>query len=163
MSLGRRLRIGHRVALPALAVSLLAGSAGLQPHQENLNDFPPGFDALQAAPKSHKLLFENALVRVLEVDLPKPGENVSMHHHRWPSLVIDWDTGGGNPHIRYLRKGQPIREIPATNAPAHSGTWDIHWMAPEPMHSIEVVGWPKDAAAHASDPPELRIEIKVHP
>jgi hypothetical protein len=36
-------------------------------------------------------------------------------------------------------------------------------MAPEPMHSIEVVEWPKDAADHDSDPPELRIEIKVHP
>ncbi len=86
-----------------------------------------------------------------------------MHHHRWPSLAITWDTGGGSAHIRYLRKGQPIREIPLTNAPAHSGTWDIHWMAPEPMHSIEVVEWPKEAADHDSDPPELRIEIKVYP
>jgi len=97
------------------------------------------------------------------VDLPKPGEKVPMHHHRWPSLAIDWDSGGGNAHIRYLRQGQPIREIPLTEAPSHSGAWDIHWMAPEPMHSIEVVEWPKDSAAHASDPPELRIEIKIRP
>jgi hypothetical protein len=38
-----------------------------------------------------------------------------------------------------------------------------HWMAPEPMHSIQVIAWPKDAAEHDSDPPELRIEIKDHP
>jgi hypothetical protein len=80
-----------------------------------------------------------------------------------PSLAIDWDSGGGNAHIRYLRQGQPIREIPLTEAPSHSGAWDIHWMAPEPMHWIEVVEWPKDSAAHASDPPELRIEIKIRP
>jgi hypothetical protein len=29
--------------------------------------FPEGFDAVQAAPGSHKVIFENALVRVLEV------------------------------------------------------------------------------------------------
>jgi hypothetical protein len=162
MSLRRLPRLVRRAALPALGVSLLAGSAALHPHSEKPTDFPPGFDALQAAPQSHKLLFENALVRVLAVDLPKPGEKVPMHHHRWPSLAISWDTGGGSAHIRYLRRGEPIREIPLTDAPTHSGTWDIHWMAPEPMHSVEVVEWPKDAAAHASDPPELRIEIKVH-
>jgi hypothetical protein len=162
MSLSRLSHLVRRVALPAFAASLLAGSAALRT-PENPSGFPPGFDALLAAPKSHKLLFENGLVRVLEVDLPKPGEKVPMHHHRWPSLAITWDTGGGSAQIRYLRQGQPIRETPLTYTPTHIGRWDIHWMAPEPMHSVEVVEWPKDAAAHASDPPELRIEIKVHP
>jgi hypothetical protein len=142
---------------------LLAGGAAFYLHPQSGDDFPPGFDALQAAPHSHTLLFENALVRVLQVDLPKPGETVPMHHHRWPSLAISWDTGGGSPHIRYLEPNQPARDIPSVEAPAHAGKWDIHWMAPEPMHSIQVIAWPKDAAEHAADPPELRIEIKVHP
>jgi hypothetical protein len=162
MPLRRLALLARRIALAAFAVCLIAGAAALHT-SENASDFPPGFDALQAAPQSHKLLFENGLVRVLEVDLPRPGEKVPMHHHRWPSLAITWDLGGGTAHIRYLRRGQPIRDTPLTEAPAHSGTWDIHWVAPEPMHSVEVVEWPKDAAAHASDPPELRIEIKVHP
>jgi hypothetical protein len=130
---------------------------------QDASDFPDGFDALLAAPKSHKLLFENAFVRVLEVDVPPPGQTVPMHHHRWPSLVVEWDTGGGSPHIHYLRPGRPLRDVPATEAPAHPGSWSIHWMNPEPMHSIEVIAWPKDAAAHQSDPAGLRIEIKCHP
>ncbi len=158
----RRKRLVHRIALSVIAVGTLGGTA-FYLYPQNSSEFPPGFDALQAAPHSHKLLFENALIRVLQVDLPKPGDTVPMHHHRWPSLAITWDTGGGTPHIRYLRPGRPVRDIASVEAPAHEGAWDIHWMEPEPMHSIEVVAWPKDAAEHASDPPELRVEIKVHP
>jgi|SRR5579863_4430376 len=113
------------------------------PHSQNPSDFPAGFDALQSAPDSHKLLFENAFVRVLEVYLPRNGKVVPMHHHRWPSLVINWDTGGGSAHIHYLRPGQPIRDIPSIKAPTHRGAWKIHWMEPEPMHSIELVALPK--------------------
>ncbi|MFC5862483.1 hypothetical protein ACFPT7_09300 [Acidicapsa dinghuensis] len=141
---------------------LIADFAGvaISLHSQNPSDFPPGFDALQAAPNSHKLLFENEFVRVLQVDLPRSGV-IPMHHHRWPSLAIDWDTGGDSAHIRYLRPGQPAKDIPAVEAVAHKGVWEIHWMKPEPMHSIEVVSPPKDEMEHASDPPELRIEIKV--
>ncbi len=149
--------------VPLTFAALLASATAFYLHSQNKDDFPPGFDALQAAPHSHKLLFENAFVRVLQVDLPKPGEVVPMHHHRWPSLAISWDTGGGSPHIRYLRPGQPARDVPSVEAPAHEGSWDVHWMKPEPMHSIQVISWPKDAAEHVSDPPELRIEIKDHP
>lgn len=142
---------------------VLVGATGFFLRGQNQQDFPSGFDAVQAAPSSHKVLFENALVRVIEVDLPKPGDTVPLHHHRWPSLVIEWDTGGGAPHIRYHRPGQPVRDIPAATGPSHAGKWSLHWMPPEPMHSIEVVAWPDDAAAHASDPPELRVEFKTHP
>jgi hypothetical protein len=54
---------------------------------QDKSSFPDGFDAVQAAPKTHKLLFENALVRVLEVSL-SPNTTVPMHHHRWPSLLV---------------------------------------------------------------------------
>ena len=158
----RPYRIAFRYALLIFVVLVVGGSA-FYLHPQNRDDFPPGFDALDAAPHSHKLLFENAFVRVLQVDLPRPGETVPMHHHRWPSLAISWDTGGGSPHIRYLKPGQPPRDVPSEDAPAHAGRWDIHWIAPEPMHSIQVIAWPKDAAEHESDPPELRIEIKDHP
>ena len=151
-----------RHAVLVFAAVLVIGTA-FYLHPQNPSDFPTGFDALQAAPHSHKLLFENAFVRVLQVDLPKPGETVPMHHHRWPSLTLTWDTGGGTPHIRYLRPGGLVRDIPSVEVPAHTGVWDIHWMEPEPMHSIQVIAWPKDAAEHDSDPPELRVEIKVHP
>jgi hypothetical protein len=44
------------------------------------------------APKSHRVLFENAFVRVLEV-IVAPGTTEPMHHHRWPSLFPVWDSG----------------------------------------------------------------------
>jgi hypothetical protein len=146
-----------------MLAAVLASGTAFYLHPQNPSDFPAGFDALEAAPHSHKLLFENAFVRVLEVDLPKPGETVPMRHHRWPSLAISWDTGGGTAHIHYLGQNRPMRDIPSVERPAHEGSWSLHWMEPEPMHAIEVIASPKDAAEHASDPPELRIEMKLHP
>ncbi|MGB9067814.1 MAG: hypothetical protein WCC21_04535 [Candidatus Acidiferrales bacterium] len=124
--------------------------------------FPDGYDAVQAAPNSHKVIFENAFVRVLEVTVPPTGGTVPMHHHRWPSLVLDWDTGGVSPHIHYRRPDGSVRDIPSQQAPVHRGVWTLHWAAPEPMHAIEVIDNPRPSG-NADPPPELRIEIKTHP
>jgi len=115
-------------------------------------DFPDGFDAVQAAPKSHRVLFENAFVRVLEVSVVA-GQTVPMHHHRWPSLVVSWDTGGNSPHVRYHAGDGTVKDIPSSENPSHPGRWEVRWMKPEPMHSIEVL----EAPLSNSD---LRIEIK---
>jgi hypothetical protein len=123
--------------------------------------FPEGYDAMQAAPNSHKVVFENALVRVLEVTVPAAGSTIPMHHHRWPSFFLDWDTGGSTPHIRYHRGDGSVKDVPATERPSHAGKWSVNWMAPEPMHAIEVVENARGAAAGA--PSSLRIEIKCHP
>ena len=47
----------------------------------------PLLDAAVAAPASHRVLFENDAVRVLEVIL-EPGEEEPIHHHRWPSVFV---------------------------------------------------------------------------
>lgn len=129
-------------------------------HGQGKSDFPDGYDAVQAAPESHKVIFENDFVRVLEVTVPPAGKTVPMHHHRWPSFFLDWDTGGGSPHIRYRRGDGTVRDIPAKEAPVHAGVWRVGWMKPEPMHSIEVVSKMESATARPEDPPGLRIEIK---
>jgi hypothetical protein len=41
--------------------------------------FPDGYDAVQAAPDSHRVIFENASVRVLEVTVPPNGQTEPMH------------------------------------------------------------------------------------
>jgi hypothetical protein len=41
----------------------------------------PAFDAVTAAPKNHKVVFENDRLRVLEVTLAS-GEEEALHHHR---------------------------------------------------------------------------------
>ena len=147
-----------------MVVSFLALFAGhLYLHGQDKSDFPDGYDAVQAAPNSHKVIFENALVRVLEVTVPPPGSTEPMHHHRWPSFFLDWDTGGGSTHIRYHRPDGSVRDNPAVEEPVHAGSWHVQWMKPEPMHSIEVVAQPKRAAAIPEGPPSLRIEIKCHP
>ncbi len=47
----------------------------------------PELDVVKAAPKHHKVLFENHRVRVLEVTLESNDEE-PVHHHRWPSVFV---------------------------------------------------------------------------
>lgn len=130
---------------------------------QDRSGFPDGFDAVQAAPNSHKVIFENALVRVLEVTVPAPGTTEPMHHHRWPSFFLDWDTGGCTPHVRYHRGDGTLVDQPSHCTPVHAGVWGVQWMKPEPMHAIETVENPQAAAYLVGKPPLLRIEIKSHP
>lgn len=123
---------------------------------QNKSDFPDGYDAVEAAPDSHKVIFENKLVRVLEVTVPAPGKAEPMHHHRWPSFFLSWDMGGMTPHIRYHRP-DGVRDEPGVNRPVHPGQWSVHWMNPEPMHAIEVIDRPEKIPG---EPPLIRIEIK---
>jgi hypothetical protein len=119
--------------------------------------FAIGLDAVQAAPDSHRVIFENALVRVLEVTIPPNGTTEPMHHHRWPSFFLDWNTGGKSPHIRYHQPGGVVHEQQRPDTPRHPGHWAIHWMEPEPLHAIETVDYQSDPG----DVPSLRVEIKV--
>ena len=47
----------------------------------------PALDAVIAAPKHHKVIFENERLRVLEVTLEHEDEE-PVHHHRWPSVFV---------------------------------------------------------------------------
>jgi len=160
-----RLLLSKQRVLTALLIgsSLLLFAGYLYAYGQDKSDFPDGFDAVKAAPNSHKVIFENEFVRVLEVDVPPPGTTIPMHHHRWPSFFLDWDTGGGTPHIRYHRPDGSVRDIPSTEVPTHSGAWSVQWMKPEPMHAIEVVGESRSATSIPNGPRSLRIEIKCHP
>jgi hypothetical protein len=120
--------------------------------------FADGYDAVEAAPKSHRVLFENAFVRVLEVDV-EPGMTVRWHHHRWPSLMVDWDQGGPHGHFRYRGADGTVKDIPATDSPITEGKWDFFWMRPEPMHSVEDLDTPESASKYPKGPGGLRIEI----
>jgi len=124
---------------------------------QDKSGFPDGYDAVQAAPNSHRVIFENALVRVLEVTVPPPGATEPMHHHRWPSFFLSWDTGGKTPHVRYHRPDGNVQDQPSVDEPVHAGRWGIGWMKPEPMHAIQVVDAPKRTP---TAPPLLRVEIK---
>jgi hypothetical protein len=142
------------MAVMLLGSALVAGRDYL--YGQGASDFPDGHDAVQAAPETHKVIFENALVRVLEVTVPPAGKTIPMHHHRWPSFFLSWDTGGKSPHIRYHRPNGSVRDNPSHEEAVHPGRWSVQWMNPEPMHAIEVV----ERAQSSSLVPDLRIEIK---
>lgn len=151
---------GTKMALTTAALFLIAiGCRQVLGPPRDESNFPQGYDAVAAAPDSHKVIFENALVRVLEVTMPPPGKTEPMHHHRWPGFFLDWDTGGKSPPIRYHQPGNVVRDIPSTDYPVTTGHWSVHWMKPEPMHAIETV----DNHGSPSDPHSVRVEIKVQP
>lgn len=151
-------RRGSLIAAATFFSTLIVSPRAL--YGRDKSGFPDGYDAVQAAPNSHRVIFENSLVRVLQVTVPPPGTTEPMHHHRWPSFFLDWDTGGRTPHVRYLRPDGSARDQPSTDEPTHPGKWSIKWMKPEPMHAIQVVN---RAASTPDEPPLLRVEIKVSP
>jgi hypothetical protein len=151
------LQMTRRRSLSALGFALPGFVVSRRLDAQDKSSFPEGYDAVQAAPGSHKVVFENAVVRVLEVMVPPAGATEPMHHHRWPSFFLAWDTGGKTNHIRYLRPDGSAREQTSVNEPIHPGKWKISWMKPEPMHAIQTVEKPEKAS---TEPPLLRIEIK---
>jgi hypothetical protein len=124
---------------------------------QDTSGFPEGYDAVLAAPASHKVIFENELVRVLEVTIPPTGSTEPMHHHRWPGFFLGWDTGGKSSHIRYHTPAGPTRDVPSENDPVVPGHWTVQWMKAEPMHAIEAV----ENTTPPNDPPLIRVEIKL--
>ena len=56
---------------------------------ENSNPatWDPALDAVVAAPKHHRVIFENERLRVLEVTLEHEDEE-PVHLHRWPSVFV---------------------------------------------------------------------------
>lgn len=77
--------------LLAIAVAFAAGA--LAQSRATVQDQPKGWrwpdslEAVNAAPKNHKVLFENDHVRLLEVTV-QPGETENMHGHKYPSVFM---------------------------------------------------------------------------
>lgn len=106
--------------------------------------WPPELDALVAAPDSHRVVFENERVRVLEVVI-RPRTREAQHVHRAPSvMVVD-----GAARIRYYVDGIPRWESPAGGSTSSTG---VSWMEPEGPHAVENID---EHPYHA-----VRIELK---
>jgi hypothetical protein len=96
--------------------------------------WPPALDALQAAPRHHKLIFENDRVRVVEARIPS-GDRVPVHTHRWPSLqyVLSWSDW-----VRYDPEGNVL--IDTRVGPDVSLPGTARWSPAIPPHSVLNVG-----------------------
>ena len=104
--------------------------------------WPDSFDAVVAAPESHKILLENNFVRVTEVII-KPNHKEPHHTHKWRSvMIVDAPTD-----LRYYDKDNKMTAI--------AGVYEtkIEWMNPEGLHSVENLNSKK--TYHA-----IRIELK---
>jgi hypothetical protein len=93
-------------------------------------DWPDELDAVVAAPNSHRVVFENDVVRVLSVTV-EPGVREPEHTHRWPSVMVTHQRA----RIRYYVGDEltftspdplPDEELPRGG-----------WLEPEGPHSVE--------------------------
>ena len=93
-------------------------------------------DAVTAAPKHHKVLFENEHLRVLEVIL-EPNDEEPVHHHRRHSVFV-FDQVGGPIHD-FAPDGTQLP--PNRDVIKAIGSWNgqgclvVH-MAPQPAGSV---------------------------
>jgi hypothetical protein len=104
------------------------------PKQESPAPWPTELDALIAAPKYHRVLFENDRVRVVETRIP-PGDTVPLHMHRWPGAlhILTWSD-----IIRRDEHGNVLLDTRNSGNPPQTPSFG--WLEPLPPHTVENVG-----------------------
>lgn len=114
--------------LVAVAAAFAAGAWAQQ--QASSSPFPPFLDAVAAAPKNHKVLYEDESIRFLEVTV-RPGEKENLHAHQWSSVFI-------------VDRVQPLLTNYTANAkaavprsPADASYPLIRRMGPQQPHQVE--------------------------
>ncbi len=96
--------------------------------------WPAELDAVIAAPRHHKLLFENERVRVLEVRIP-PGDLVPVHTHRWSASIY---VARQSDFLRRDQNGNLIFDSRTMGPPPTKPL--AQWTPPLPPHSVENIG-----------------------
>jgi hypothetical protein len=96
--------------------------------------WPEALDAVIAAAKHHKVLFENERVRVLEVRIA-PGETTAVHTHRWPCAMY---VAKQSDFIRRDGAGNLLFDSRTVGPPPAEPM--VQWVGPLPPHSVENVG-----------------------
>jgi hypothetical protein len=94
--------------------------------------WPDSLDAVVAAPKHHKLVFENERVRILDTRIPA-SDVVPVHTHRWPAVYYTIVPGE---FVRRDGDGNVLLDTRVTpRFPGYAA-----WIESLPPHSIENVG-----------------------
>ena len=100
---------------------------------QNDQSWPSELDAVTAAPRNHKLLFENESVRVLDTTIA-PGTTTPLHTHRWPAAlyILSWsDFVRRDEHGKILLDSRETGPVPAGQTV---------WSSALPAHTLENVG-----------------------
>src|SRR5215831_8131486 len=95
--------------------------------------WPDSLDALTAAPESHRSLFENDTVRVLETRIA-PSETTQVHTHRWPGILYILSFGH---FVRRDGNGTVLVDTRKGGALPEAGT--AIWSGSLPPHTLENV------------------------
>ncbi|MHA6724133.1 cupin domain-containing protein [Sphingomonas sp. RS2018] len=94
---------------------------------------PATYDAVAAAPASHRVLMEDDHVRVLRVEVA-PGAIEPVHDHRWPSIMY-FERPQPITYIVYkLVDGRPV-ETERVDAPAFPVAQTVRG-EPEGLHAV---------------------------
>ena len=101
-------------------------------------------DAVKAAPGSHKVLFENEKIRILEVTVDPYGFE-PMHTHRYPSVMFGPDNDTSHYNIKYYKYDYDSSKhvyFAKDSALQHGGGnatqfSKAHFMNPEGPHRIK--------------------------
>lgn len=96
--------------------------------------WPDSLDAVIAAPRHHRLMFENERVRILEVRIA-PGELVPVHTHRWPSAIY---VAKQSDFLRRDGHGNLLFDSRTAGPPPTEP--EVQWAPPLPPHSVENIG-----------------------
>jgi hypothetical protein len=96
--------------------------------------WPQHLDALTAAPEYHRLLLENATVRVLDTCIPA-GDTAPLHCHPWPSVlyILSWSS-----FVRRDQEGNVL--LDSRTLPHLISSPGTLWSPPLGPHTLENVG-----------------------
>jgi predicted metal-dependent enzyme (double-stranded beta helix superfamily) len=94
---------------------------------------PASFDALAAAPNSHRVLLEDENVRVLRVEVA-PGVTEPVHNHRWPSVMY-FEQPQPITYITYKLIDGRLVETERFDAPAFAKSQTVRG-EPEGLHAV---------------------------
>ena len=132
--------------LVVLAVTAVAGASAsaqqhLPPDPNFCDPVSHPHDAVAAAPYSHRVMFEDEHVRVLEIRLP-PGASEPVHIHALPSVIYGETGGEGGAKFLYTEyrwmNGEFIK-IRENEVEPSAGTRAV-WSGPEGPHAITNIG-----------------------
>jgi hypothetical protein len=116
----------------AIAIALLAiGAAALAGYPATKD-----LDPVRLMPDSHKVLFENAFVRVIESSVPAGGSEVRHSHpHNVTVALSDWDAD-----LTTFPDGKTVHthRIAGTAAWNEAGTHEVRIGAGAPSHMIRI-------------------------
>jgi mannose-6-phosphate isomerase-like protein (cupin superfamily) len=117
----------------ALGQSTASVSSGKDDRSKETCPWPANLDAVKAAPETHKVIFENEHVRVLEVT-NAPHSKEPVHTHCWPSTLYIQQTGDiivRDADGKVLFDARQLKENEKQKAPF------VLWASSEGPHSDE--------------------------